>query len=116
MATETVTAASTVVGKGGVGESGATDTINYTVSATANVKMTAQTAKTSLCPNTGAFALLFNNGVLVAFGSITDQGATIMAKASPGDQIVAYVATHPIPNDIVCVRLGELSFVLIQEA
>lgn len=107
-------AAGMVVGKGTVGESGPVETVKYTVKAKEKVRMTVRTTETSLCGNTGAFALLFVNGTLQASGSITDEGDSIQASAAPGDHIVAYVATHPIPNEIVCIRLGELHFNLIQ--
>ena len=108
------TVAGTVVGKGSVGESGASATVEYEVKAKKKVKIAVRTVETSLCGNTGAFALLFVNGDLQAFGSITDEGDFIKTSAAPGDHVVAYVATHPIPNEIVCVRLGDLFFHLIQ--
>lgn len=64
--------------------------------------------------NTGAFALMFKNGYLAASGVITDDGASIQETAAPGDDIVVYVAMFPIPNEIICVRLGDLHFNLIQ--
>jgi len=108
------TMAGTVVGKGAVGESGSVATVEYKVKAREKVLMKVSTIETSLCGNTGAFALLFVNGTFQAFGSITDKGDSIQASAAPGDHIVAYVATHPIPNEIVCIRLGDLYFHLIQ--
>ncbi|ETX01410.1 MAG: hypothetical protein ETSY1_07540 [Candidatus Entotheonella factor] len=110
-----VTAAGTVVGKGAVGENGPTAIVNYTVKAETEIMMLVKTVDTSLCPNTGAFALMFKNGMLVAHGVITDEGASIQNAADPGDDIVVYVATFPIPNEIVCVRLGDLSFNVIQQ-
>ncbi|ETX00449.1 MAG: hypothetical protein ETSY2_39075 [Candidatus Entotheonella gemina] len=108
-------AAGMVVGKGAVGESGPTAMVNHTVKAETEIMMIVKTVDTSLCPNTGALALMFKNGVLVAHGVITDEGASIQNAADPGDQIVVYVATFPIPNEIVCVRLGDLTFHLIQQ-
>ncbi len=106
--------AGTVVGKGAVGESGPTAIVNYTVKAKTEILMLVRTVDTSLCGNTGAFALMFKNGMLVAHGAITDDGASIQHTADPGDDIVVYVATFPIPNEIVCVRLGDLYFHVIQ--
>ncbi|PON15571.1 hypothetical protein C2W62_23090 [Candidatus Entotheonella serta] len=108
------TASGTVVGKGAVGESGPAAMVNYTVKATTEIMMIVKTVDTILCGNTGAFALMFKNGVLAAHGAITDEGAAIQHTAEPGDDIVVYVATFPIPNDILCVRLGDLMFHVVQ--
>lgn len=104
-----------IVGKGCVGECGKTTKIEYKVDAKINKMMIARTVKTSLCPNTGAFAFLFKNGEEVAHGSITKKGASIQTEAAPGDKIVVYVIMYPLFNEIICVRLGELNFVLIQQ-
>ncbi len=109
-------AAGVVVGKGSVGESGPTAMMHYMVRAKTDILMRVETAASSLCGNTGAFALMFNNGDLVASGVITDEGDTIQATATPGDDIVVYVATFPIPNEIICVRLGDLYFNVIQHS
>lgn len=107
--------AGTVVAKGAVGESGSSTTVNYTVKACTKTMMIVRTVDTSLCGNTGAFALMFNNGVLVANGIITDDGAAIRHMAAPGDEISVYVATFPIPNGVMCIRLGELAFHVMQQ-
>ncbi len=104
-----------IVGKGCVGECGKTAAIEYKVDAKINKMMIARTVKTSLCPNTGAYAFLFKNGVEVATGSITKEGVSIQTEAAPGDKIVVYVMTYPLFNKIRCIRLGELNFVLIQQ-
>jgi hypothetical protein len=104
-----------IVGKGCVGECGNTAKVEYKVKAKINKMITARTVKTSLCPNTGAYAFLFKNGVEVAAGSITKEGAAIRTEAAPGDKIVVYVMRYPLFNEIKCIRLGELNFVLIQQ-
>ena len=104
-----------IVGKGCVGECGKKAAIEHKVDAKINKMMIARTAKTSLCPNTGAYAFLFKNGVEVANGRITKEGAAIQTEAAPGDKIVVYVMTYPLFNEIKCIRLGELNFVLIQQ-
>lgn len=104
-----------IAGKGCVGECGKTAAIEYKVDAKINKMMIARTVKTSLCPNTGAYAFLFKNGVEVANGSITKEGVSIQTEAAPGDKIVVYVMTYPLFNKIRCIRLGELNFVLIQQ-
>jgi hypothetical protein len=35
--------------------------------------------------------------------------------AAPGDEISVYVATFPIPNGVMCIRLGELAFHVMQQ-
>ncbi len=107
-------AAGVVVGKGSVGESGPTAMVHYTVKAKTDILMLVKTVETSLRGNTGAFALMFKNGVLVASGPITDDGASIQETAAPGDEIVVDAAAFPIPNEIVCVRLGDLYFNVMQ--
>jgi hypothetical protein len=69
-------------------------------------------AETSLCPNTGAVAMLVVNGQPVAQGDITAPGSAISANVTDGDVVAAIVHTVPLFNDISCVRLGELSVVL----
>jgi hypothetical protein len=103
-----------IVGKGCVGECGKTAAIEYKVKATINKMMIARTVTSSLCPNTGAYAFLFKNGVEVTNGSITKDGASIQTESAPGDTIVVYVMTYPLFNKINCIRLGELNFVLIE--
>jgi len=34
--------------------------------------------------------------------------------AMPGDLVIAHVVTHPLFNDIVCDRLGDLNYTLSQ--
>ncbi len=57
---------------------------------------------------------MFKNGMLVAHRAITEDGAAIHHTANSGDDIVVYVATFPIPNEIICVLLGDLTFHVIQ--
>jgi hypothetical protein len=104
-----------IVGKGCVGECGKTAKVEYKVKATINKMMIARTVKSSLCGNTGGYAFLFKNGVEVANGSITKDGASIRTEAAPGDKIVVYVMMYPLFNKIRCIRFGELNFVLIQQ-
>ena len=107
--------AGAIVSKGAVGESGPTAMLNYTVKAKTDVTIVVKTTDTTLCGNTGAFALMFKNAALVAHGDITNDGAAIQHTAEPGDDMVVYVATFPIPNEVVCVRLGDLYFDVIQQ-
>ena len=103
-----------IVGKGCVGECGKTAEVKYKVTASISKMMVVKTVNTSLCPNTGAFAFLFKNGKEVAQGSITKLNASLQTEAAPGDQIIVYVMTYPLFNGIVCIRLGELNFVLLE--
>jgi len=98
------------VAKGGVGESGASSQVVHQVTARISKLMVLRTVESSLCPNTGAAAMLLVNGELQAAGTITDVGDSIQAEAAPGDRVVGIVHTIPLFNDIVCVRLGELSY------
>ncbi len=103
-----------VVGKGCVGECGATSTIEYTVKSKIEIMMIVENVKTDLCPNTGAHAWIFVNGREAATGPITNLGSKINAPAKPGSKIIVHVVTYPLFNEIACVRLGELHYNLIQ--
>lgn len=103
-----------VVGKGCVGECGSTATVEYNVAAPTHINMLVKTVESSLCGNTGALAFIFRNGEEVAHGRLTGPGAMLQAEAAPGDQIVVFALTYPIPNEIVCVRQGNLDFEVIQ--
>lgn len=102
------------VAKGGVGESGASSLLHHQVTGKLEINMVLRTVNTSLCPNTGAHAMLSVNGEPKAFGDLTAEGASIQANANPGDHVVAIVHAVPLFNDIACVRLGELCVELQQ--
>ena len=103
-----------VVGKGGVGESGATSFVYHTVTGKTEIVMVVRNTGTSLCPNTGAIAVLVVNGVSAAHGVITAAKSSIQVNAKPGDHVIALVHAIPLFNDVNCVRLGELEFSLEQ--
>ena len=103
-----------VVGKGGVGESGATSLLQHQVAGDLEIIMVVRTNETNLCANTGAIAVLVVNGNPVVHGTITDVKSSIQVNAKPGDTVIALVHAIPLFNDIVCARLGELSFTLEQ--
>ncbi|MBI2716507.1 MAG: hypothetical protein HYX37_18975 [Rhizobiales bacterium] len=103
-----------VVGKGGVGESGATALVTHTVTGKSEIVMVVRNVGSSLCPNTGAIAMLIVNGVPAAHGNITAAKTSIQASAKPGDQVIALVHAIPLFNGIMCIRLGELDFTLEQ--
>lgn len=98
------------VAKGGVGESGASSLVIHEVKSKISKLMVLRNVETSLCPNTGAAAMLVVNGAVEASGMITRQGSSIQAEAQPGASVVGIVHTVPLFNEIVCVRLGELRF------
>jgi hypothetical protein len=98
------------VAKGGVGESGASSLVVHPVSAKIAKLMVLRTVASSLCPNTGAVAILSVNGSVQASGTITAVGSSIQAEAGPGDWVAGIVHTVPLFNDISCIRLGELSY------
>ena len=104
----------TAVGHGGVGESGASTLILHQVTGRIQKLMVLRNTETSLCPNTGAIAVLVVNGKPKAYGNITAQGSSIQTTANPGDRVAAIVHTVPLFNEIVCVRLGELTVRLDQ--
>ena len=98
------------VGKGSVGESGATSLLCHTVGGTTAKIIVLRNTGSSLCPNTGAVALLAVNGIPVAMGNITADPSSIQTEANPGDKVSATVHTIPLFNRVVCVQLGELTF------
>jgi hypothetical protein len=103
-----------VVGKGGVGESGATALVAHKVTGKTEIVMVVRNVASSLCPNTGAVAVLVVNGVPAAHGNITTVKHSIQASAKPGDLVIALVHAIPLFNEIACIRLGELDFTLEQ--
>ncbi|MBI3704477.1 MAG: hypothetical protein HY244_11700 [Rhizobiales bacterium] len=103
-----------VVGKGGVGESGATSLVAHKVTGNSEIVMVVRNVGSNLCPNTGAVAMLVVNGMPVSHGNITTAKHSIQASAKPGDQVIALVHAIPLFNEIACVRLGELDFTLEQ--
>ena len=97
-----------VVGKCGVGESGATCLTHHVVTGSTSKMMVLKNVETSLCPNTGAVAILVVDGAVAAHGVITELGSSIQAEAKPGANVIAITHTIPLFNEIACVRLGEL--------
>ena len=76
--------------------------------------MVVRNIKSSLCPNTGAVAMLVINGHVAAQGVITTVKSSIQANAKPGQHVIAIVHAIPLFNKIACIRLGELQFTLEQ--
>ncbi len=103
-----------IVGKGGIGESGATALVTHKVTGKSEIVMVVRNVGSSLCPNTGAIAMLVVNGVPVSHGNITTAKKSIQTSAKPGDQVIALVHAIPLFNEVMCVRLGELDFTLEQ--
>lgn len=102
------TDACTTVGKGGVGESGASLMIHHVVGSGSEKMMVLRTVDTSLCGNTSVVAVLVINGIPTVSGVLTKNGDSIQSTAKPGDNVVVVIHTVPLFNDIVCVRLGQL--------
>ena len=100
------------IGTGGVGESGSFEMIMHRLPSTLQKNIVLRNVKSSLCPNTGAFAVLLVNGEIVDSGVITEEGASVQAEAGPDDQIIATVHSFPLFNKINCIRLGELDVAL----
>ncbi len=102
----------TTVGKGGVGESGASSSLHHQVTSGPPKNMVVRTTDNSLCQNTGAIAVVVINGQPAAYGNVTETGSSISAEAREGDHVNLIVHTIPLFNDIMCIRLGELEFIL----
>jgi hypothetical protein len=102
------------VAKGGVGESGASSLLVHKLDGKTQKIVVLRNVNSSLCGNTGAVGVLVVNGKPVAQGDITKVGNSIQTPVivGSGDVVAAIVHTIPTFNTIVCIRLGELSFVL----
>lgn len=101
-------------GKGEVGESGASSLAIHQVTGTTAKLAVLRTAGTSLCPDTGAVAMLVVNGKPTVHGDLTADRSSIQTEVQPGDRVVAVVHTVPLFNETVCIRLGELRYRLEQ--
>jgi len=101
-----------VVAQGSVGESGASTLLTHTVEAEYSKMIVLRRGDSSLCPNTGAVAILVINGEPVASGNITDSKCSVAYEGAPGDHVVAIIHSIPLFNDITCFRLGDLDFTL----
>lgn len=104
----------TKVGEGGVGESGASKLLHHEVTGDREIVIVVRNVNTSLCPNTGAVALILVNGEPAAHGIITKPKNSVQVSAKRGDQVVAIVHTIPLFNGVSCIRLGNLEFTLEQ--
>jgi hypothetical protein len=105
-------ASCTTVARGGVGESGASSFLLHQVSGSGAQAAVLRNVESSLCPNTGAVGVLVVNGQPTAQADLTEVGSAIRSEVNPGDVVAAIIHTVPKLNEIVCVRLGELSVVL----
>lgn len=97
------------VAKGGVGESGASAFLHHKVTSHHSKMMVLRCTDKSLCPNTGAVAMLIVNGVPEASGDITTVGSSIQHEVPAGANVCAVIHTIPLFNEVMCVRLGELN-------
>ena len=102
----------TQIAVGSVGESGASKVLTICVDGTSKQVVVLRNTQSSLCGNTGAVAQLIVNGEPKAQGDLTKERSSLRVEVRPGDLVVATVNTIPLDNGIVCVRLGELHFVL----
>ena len=96
------------VATGGVGESGADCFLHHVPTGGTHSVYLLRTVKTTLCPNTGAVAMLLVNGVPQAHGVITAQGSSLRVEANSGDHVIVLIHAIPLFNEISCIRLGEL--------
>jgi hypothetical protein len=98
-----------VVGTGGVGESGATVILlHQVVSGRGDKVLVLKSVSSSLCPNQGVIASLIVDGVPIATEAISEIGSSIQVTAAPGANIAAVAHMVPLFNRVVCARLGEL--------
>ena len=102
----------TVVATGCVGACGVPGELGYYVTPASQraVPLCLQNLNSSLCPNTGAFALIYVDGSLVASGVITAVGSSIPFVAQAGSTVKVLVPTFSINNGIQCIWLGNLNF------
>lgn len=98
-----------LIATGSVGESGASSLLSHTVEANIPQMIVLRTSESSLCPNTGAVAMLVINGEPVASGNITAVDSSISFEAQPQDSVVAIIHTVPLLNEVMCIRLGDLN-------
>jgi hypothetical protein len=102
------------IARGGVGESGASSLLIHEHNEAGQKLAVLRNAETSLCPNTGAVGMLVVNGQPVAQGDLTEVGSSIQSTINSGDVLAAVIQAIPKFNEISCVRLGELSVVLLE--
>ena len=96
-----------------VGACGATATISTPVlcasSASRSVRFCVRNEASSLCPNTGAVATIFIDGVPVSTSIITTVGSSVSFFAKCGSTVKVVTTTYPLNNGIECVWQGELT-------
>ena len=103
------------IASGGVGESGASSILVHQHEETTSEKIAVlRNVDLNFCPNTSAVGMLVINGQPTAQGDLTAIGSSLQSSVSSGDVVVAIIHTVPKFNDISCVRLGELSVVLLE--
>ena len=88
---------------------GASTLLIHTVTGPTSKMIVLRKASSSLCPNTGALAVLTVDGEAVASGNISSSHSLIQFEASAGSRVAAIVHTFPMFNGVLCVRLGELT-------
>ncbi|MEX2112987.1 MAG: hypothetical protein WD845_07360 [Pirellulales bacterium] len=105
----------TTVGAGSVGETGGPSSeVSHVVDGPTSKVMVVRNVGSSLCPNTGAMAILLANGAPVEMGDITAVGNAIQKELRPGTRVTAVVQTFGLNNGILCPRLGVLQYKLRQ--
>jgi hypothetical protein len=100
------------VAEGSVGETGDSALLTHSVSANTTKKMVLRNTHDSLCPNTGAIAVLAVNGIPVTAVAKGSSEVVLSHEVNPGDMISLIVHTVPMPNDAQCIRLGTFEFAL----
>ena len=98
-----------VANKVKVGETGSPKELNHNVAEAVTKRIVLQTIETDLCPSHAAIAFLVVDGRLKAHGDISAKGSAIETGVSKGQTVYAIVHAVPVPNDVVCVRLGDVT-------
>ena len=110
--------AAPVVGSTCVGACGPVGVINHTVGplcTSAVVNLCLNTASSSLCPSHAAFAVVYVNGVIVAFGNVTSAGSTLSFSAPCGSNVRVVSRIRMVNPNINCFWLGEVDLNLHQQ-
>ncbi len=97
------------VGKGGVGESGATQLLTHRVAGSDQKVIVLTVVESSLCANQSVVAAILVNGVAIMTKRLSAKGETLQTTVSSGTEVAAILHMVPLFNGIQCVRLGELS-------
>ncbi|MEM9028144.1 MAG: hypothetical protein AAGC70_07225 [Pseudomonadota bacterium] len=95
-----------------VGEAGKVASIDHPSPEAITKRFVFQNDNTDLCDNTGVVALLVVSGQIKSQAVLTTKGDSIEATVGKGETVTAIAHTVPLPNDIVCIGLGNATLTL----